>query len=579
MSKKIGHFLLAFLVAVIGSGALACGRIDNAAINPKADPSKTQLYVLNYNGGFGSEWLFKARTRFEEFYRETSFETGKEGVQVMVTPTKDLLGTVRQTWSVRTDDIIFHEGFNDYSGWIRDGLLMDISDVVTEALTEHGENQSIEKKLTEKQKTYLKATDGKYYAVPHYAAFGGLVYDRDMFDREFLYFKKDWQSSVTDVNDKFQWADAFVTDLAQDRSAGPDGDHGTPHDNGLPATYEEFFLLCNYIADIGFRPLTWMGGGYEQYFQFLMTALEADYEGMSEYDTVYSLNGTANTLVDSIAAGSPVGTVTFAAPLTLDSGNALTDGKEMYRRAGLYYSLKFVETVIKNPAWYDPARQFSTTHSHIDAQSDFLYSSLEPAQKDIAMLVESNWWESEISPVMTQMTERYGDRASKYKRNLRYMPLPRPTQADVGKKTTMVDALSAYGAVRAGLPAWRADLAKKFMRFVNTDVSLKEFTVTTNTTKALGYALSETDLSSMSHYGRSVYESQMRSDISYPYSDNPIFLYNADSLTSWSTYVSYINNQSYKPVTALYVNKFSAENIFAGYYENGKRIFASLMTE
>ena len=53
----------------------------------KINKDKTQLHVHNFDGGVGTEWLEKDIARFEEKYKNTSFEEGKTGVQIV--PGKD----------------------------------------------------------------------------------------------------------------------------------------------------------------------------------------------------------------------------------------------------------------------------------------------------------------------------------------------------------------------------------------------------------------------------------------------------------------------------------------------------------
>ena len=45
---------------------------------------KSVLYVTNYNGGFGKEWIAEVEKRFEAKYENESFETGKTGVDIRV---------------------------------------------------------------------------------------------------------------------------------------------------------------------------------------------------------------------------------------------------------------------------------------------------------------------------------------------------------------------------------------------------------------------------------------------------------------------------------------------------------------
>lgn len=44
------------------------------------DDTKTQLYIANYDGGVGTDWLNEAAERFSSAYESESFESGKTGV-------------------------------------------------------------------------------------------------------------------------------------------------------------------------------------------------------------------------------------------------------------------------------------------------------------------------------------------------------------------------------------------------------------------------------------------------------------------------------------------------------------------
>lgn len=50
------------------------------------DETKTQLYVGVYDGGLGTDSVYSLAKRFEEKYAEHSFQAGKTGVEVIVTP-------------------------------------------------------------------------------------------------------------------------------------------------------------------------------------------------------------------------------------------------------------------------------------------------------------------------------------------------------------------------------------------------------------------------------------------------------------------------------------------------------------
>ena len=84
MKKKLLSGLLSLAVATTSLVSLAgCGKFfDDDSVT--VDTTKTQLYAVTYNGGWGGEWLEVLGKEFEEIYKDTSFEEGKKGVQVVI---------------------------------------------------------------------------------------------------------------------------------------------------------------------------------------------------------------------------------------------------------------------------------------------------------------------------------------------------------------------------------------------------------------------------------------------------------------------------------------------------------------
>ena len=76
MKKRLLGFALCGLIIVSSMSANACvkRKIDDDA------GDKSVLYVTNYNGGFGKEWIAEVEKRFEAKYENEHFETGKTGV-------------------------------------------------------------------------------------------------------------------------------------------------------------------------------------------------------------------------------------------------------------------------------------------------------------------------------------------------------------------------------------------------------------------------------------------------------------------------------------------------------------------
>lgn len=125
------------------------------------------------------------------------------------------------------DEVYFTE-YAYYYTLKNEGVLGDISEAVTKPLEEYGESRSIKDKMSRDQQAYYGVGEGdeaKYYAVPHYAGYSGLIYNIDLFEEEGYYFAK----TPSDNTREGRFIDKFNTV----RSAGPDGEFGTS-DDGLP---------------------------------------------------------------------------------------------------------------------------------------------------------------------------------------------------------------------------------------------------------------------------------------------------------------------------------------------------------
>lgn len=562
--KKISKLCLLLVIVVLTFTITSCNRDKTEDGEREVDYSKTQLYVSNYNGGFGGEWLDKLIIRFEDHYKNDSFEEGKMGVQVHVDPAKDDGTAIAELIKTSRNDVFFTEHVYYYD-FVNRGLVADISDIVTGELTEFGETGTIENKFNEQQKDFYKTTDGKYYGIPHYSAYSGIMYDIDLFEKKGFFFAADNSVDAnlvkynTDLNNG---NNGFVFDKTERRSNGPDGLPNT-NDDGLPSTYEEFFLLCDYIKGAGCTPMIWNGEYRHGYVQALLQALGCDYEGLDQMTLNYTFNGTATNLVSSIDAN---GNVVFSEPVTINDKN----GYEMYRSAGRYYAMNFYQKLTSNTSYYHD-KCFNGTQSHKLAQQDFLFSSPEGVSP-IAMLADGIWWENESKEVFADIAAQFGDQYSRNNRNFGLMPLPKAAKEKVGETYTVLDTHYSLGFVNANCTGVELELAKKFLQFANTELSLREFTTTTNTPKALNYSMTDDDLRLMSPFGRSVWGVRENCDVVYPFSQNPIFLNNQSKLIYSAGFESKISNTVYNTIAddirGSKSGSISAINYFNGIKNN-----------
>lgn len=545
----------------------ACGGGGNEG-EEKIDPSRTQIYVYNFNGGYGSEWISSLKKRFEAEYAERDdIEEGKKGVQVMITNKKSTMNEISSQVLSNKEEIYFSE-YAYYYTLKADGLLADISEVVKKPIG-FGETATIESKLSKEQTDFygVEESDGThYYGLPHYTGYSGLIYNVDLFDDEGYYFAKTPSDSTLEGR--------FIDKQNTEKSAGPDGVEGST-DDGLPATYEEFFLLCDYISSGGYTPLVWNGFDYKHYLNNLVQALQADYEGVEQSMLNYNQgSGVTDNKATTLATVSG-GTVTIdPTPTPITDSNAY----ELARQAGKYYSLSFLEQVIKNKKYYGD-KTFNTAYSHMNAQEDFLYSGHDGVTKPIAMLCDGVWWQMEADSTFKDMVTSYGSDMGKDKRNFGFMPLPKATAAKVQEakdaadnaKYTLYDGIYSICFMKKNVADWKKPLLEDFLRFAHTDASLREFTTITNTPKAFNYSMGA-DRDKLTSFGKSVIDIKEKSQVVYPFSTSKTYVNNSAFFTTHEQFYSKIGNTNRQWCSEMFHESgTNAETYFNGmlaYYRN-----------
>lgn len=520
--KKLVSLISLLLCAVMMFAMTGCEDLNVEAPDADdiaVDTTKAQLYVANYNGGMGTEWLNNAAKRFEEKYQDVEFLPGTKGVQILISNSKTSADVWLSTAESSINEVFFTENFV-YGDFISQNVCLDITDVVTDDLSastvlqsvtgstiDMGDTGSVADKLTEDQKAYYEV-DGKYYALPHYMGTMGIVYDIDLFEEERLYL----------AADKNNGNNGFIIRNDDVRSNGPDGVAGT-NDDGLPATFDEFYALCEYMKEKSIVPLTW---SHSSYVNKLLDAVYAQNAGYEEYMLNYTFSGTSNTLLDDNL--QPMGSV----EITAENGYMLA------RQEGLYASLDFMYNIITKEL-YGAQYCFSTALTHLEMQEEFLKSRFN-AKPDIALLVDGNWWENEAAAAWAEMENTPG--ASISERNIGFMPMPFLNESLVGTKRTLVDANYSAAFIKAGIAQEKIPLAKLFLQFTSTEAELQHFTTTVGQPRNFIYDLTDEQYNSLSTFQQTVWDLKYEADMVYPYSDSPLYSTHPSSFKYSSFYNS-----------------------------------------
>lgn len=535
--QKITSTLMALSLGL--SSFVACGGIEDPfGGGVKVDNTKTQLYVYSYNGGYGQEWLYDVRDRFEKEYENYEGINGKVGVQIVLDEYSKTLGT-SFFQNMGNNEIYFTEEVFYYN-FVSKGKILDLTTALTTPLEEFGEEKSVFDKLTSAEQNFYLTEDDKIYAVPYRFDTEGIVYDVELFDTESLYFAKGGVPSEFSkftqknnpnkvegsFNGELKFENCSFTNLKGERSAGPDGLYGTD-DDGLPATYDEFFVLCDKMLNKGITPFNWSGNARVGYLHHLYQQLIVDYEGATGFETYMTYNGTANNLIKSIDAE---GNIEFEEPTTIsyEAGN----GYLMSKSAGRYYALSFLERLIKNAAYYSQ-KAFNGNYMHTIAQEDYLESKYKKTR--YAFFIDGIWWENEASYTFEEMGS-IDENDSRLNRQFKLLQLPKATTNDIGEVATYANNMHSLCFVNAKIAREKVKLANAFVRFCFSDESNVNFNLLTGCPRVMGYTLNDAQRAELSMFGNQIYDLTRKSAITFAYANHDIYKMYCNSTTARLTW-------------------------------------------
>lgn len=480
MKKKLTKvFSLVMAAALTGTLLSGCGgtEADNDA---PFDNTKAHLYIGNLLSGFRDDWLKAQIADFEEYYKDTDFD-GKKGIQVHIDNKNSefLQSAIYENMKYYENDLYYLDNIPDLERFVTGNVIAETTEWVTEKI--YDEDGNIAKDTGKPATQSIIDTmyegwaqdyefDGKYYGLSWRVAYGGIIYDADLFDSEGLYYYADGELGATqeDID-------------AGDCSIGPDGKPGTI-DDGMPVTWADFLRLVNEMVAKNITPFTWAGQtSYQRSNAF--NYIYANYEGANDYALNFSLNGTDGTL----------GEITEAT------------GYKLLEQEGRNAALKAFYDISRDTRNYSE-NAFKSTQSHKQAEYEYVFSTR--TNKKIAMLMEGGWWEVEAKEYFNTMGKTnpnlgYG------KRNFRLLPVPDFVGVD-GVETQTNNERVLYGTgsnslecVSANSP--RKELAKLWLQFVHSREQLSSFTEETSAFRPFNFVATEEEFARYTSYTKSIY--------------------------------------------------------------------------
>lgn len=533
--KKLLVLLLS--VVLLFANVVGCNNQDPDAAK------KSQLYIGAYNGGYGDEWMSELAARFEEKYADTEFETGKKGVKVNINTSsatyvgENLLNNINNL----NTEVIFSQESN-YHSFASTGKVHDITDMVKENLKDkYGEETTIEDKIPDDVKEYMYL-DGEYYGLPHLEAFYGFHYNVDLFEEKLWYF------SATPNNGN----DGFVRTANEKRSAGPNGvfdyDPANPDkitDDGLPATYEEFYKLCKRIKDTNeFTPLTWAGNAV-QYVNLAAIGFLADEIGVDGFKLMFGAEGLAKDVVIN-------GDLNNVKNVQITQAN----GYQTFQYKGLYKVLEFFEKII-DEEWFLTRQNLDSSYTHLRAQRDFVLANRTNQENQPAMIAEGTYWESEAKSAFKTL-ETYG--SDKYEARYAFMPYPKSSADKAGN--VVMQYTPTYCYINGNIQASKVKLAETFLQFAYTNESLARFTTVTGATKGVKYTLTDEQYASLSHWEKSVWTYRENGTVVAAVSNSPLYINQSNRFRHYLNLTSTYNGASYDNIMKAFKDGASALDVF-----------------
>ena len=547
--KKITKSALALSLSCFMLAPMAaCGGVQGGGL----DKNKTGMYVGNFDGGFGDDWLEAAIARFEKEYENYyNPKNGKTGVDIEISPIRAGGAALIPSANKGVEDIYFTEWVYYYD-LVASGNALDITSIMTET---NADGKTIESKLTEDQVAFFDTDTSeagkKYYALPHYSTLHGFYYNEDVFNDYSLFFKGDPNNGYKAMMDEEGY---FYTNLDGVLSSGPNGIHGD-YDDGLPATYEQFYKLLDKMVIKGVIPFMFSGQYTAGYIFWYLEELLYANSGVEQSQAYFNYEGTVTDLITSFNLEEPV--------ISGDEVQITAEnGYKLYTTKARYDTLRLFHKILTNSDYYDQ-RTGSKTHSHTSAQSDFLTSYYKKdTSKPCAMLMEGGYWYNESREFGTiEYLKNFG--VSEEDIHVKYMPWPKVSEEEIGSQTAVATSMNALGFIRSGVSEENKEIALKFLQFLYTDESLLEFTQVSSTLKELNYKIEDEDLQALTPLARSQYEHvySPKSTLFCPYSRHGIYLSSPSAFHMGETFKTSKYASAY---TAFKEKNATVKEIFEG---------------
>lgn len=520
-NKFLGKAITTAMALTFAFGAVGCAK-------PGGESDATVINVANFGGGVGREWLDNSIARFQDKVKDTEYEAGKKGVEFEITSATSV---TYEDIKTSGDHLYFVQPSDSVRLKAQQGLFLDITDIVTEKL--EGENVSIEDKIVEDYRYAFKASDGKYYSLPHYELYAAVSYDVDMFDKYGIYLAKGTNGEKYTCS-LIQQDVYFVGNTEADKTCGNDGVSGTL-DDGLPSSLFELVALCDYMKEnIGITPFV-VSGVHIDYTAHLLDALWAAMAGYEARASVYSFEGKVEAVTGfSEDKNLFPGVNSIKAPITEKVDVTMATGYNAVNQASRYYAAAFLQ-LAEEKGWIDK-RSTQNSFSHKDAMRAFILNN----DTKVGMHIEGTYWYNEAESY-DLFSEYKAVNATTQNKRIGWMHMPTsfntPVTEGNGREEAMIVNHTGYALINGNLASKPGQegvikACKDFLKFLYTENELQSFTATTGVVKlAMNYEVKSAAMSELADYQQSVMTLRNKNRVVRQLSDNDLILNNKSAFT------------------------------------------------
>ena len=485
--NKVKRIAALGLAGLLSCGAFACtppaggnnssssggGAIGGGGGGDAKD--KTVLNIKVFDGGLGYLWLQELANNFMGKFKDVSFEEGKKGVHIALTPNKEFTNLASNMAVGADAEDIYYTSDCNFFDFMDVDVAYDVTDIMTaDVYNEDGEvelndtgdgwvtqSKSIADRITvehtAKRLNVGSDLEPQYFALPFDDSTAGIIVDWDLFKKE-------------------GWTNYNGID-------------------GMPATWNELKDLLGKIRKKGYSAFTFSTG--VQYTRVIQAAVQAQVDGLetyydlfSDYTGKYDFNGDGDTD---------------------DAGEIITPNTayKLFDTRGYKTAIEMASTMFEKTSagktYYDAAATDGLSYGA--AQQDFVMS-VETSQP-IAMLLEGEWWENEARATFNAM----GDVTPEYgygEREFRMMPIPSFDSTNTEQKYTLGawtgGAVTIVNKNTVNDNAAKQKVAELWLQYQYSTEGLKCFSRHSGATLPMEYDMNDEELKDLTPFARNLFK-------------------------------------------------------------------------